>query len=84
MKIDVLNYIEVENLPHEWAIKLEECKQEMKPVKANFIFVHNHISNENCVFIDNTISDTKPEKIIEGITGGIADNYIEVGFWRVK
>ena len=84
MKIETLTYIEVQNLEHEWAVKLDDCKQEMSPVVPNFIFVHNDLTNDNVIFIDNTLSDTKPEKIIEGVTGGIAEGYIEVGFWKIK
>lgn len=84
MKIKTLTYIEVQNLEHEWAVKLDDCKQEMNPVIPNYIFVHNDLTNDNVIFIDNTLSDTKPEKIIEGVTGGIAEGYIEVGFWKIK
>jgi hypothetical protein len=38
MKIETLTYIEVQNLEHEWAVKLEDCKQEMKPVIPNVYF----------------------------------------------
>jgi hypothetical protein len=48
-----------------------------------YIFVHNEL-HPDFIYVDNTLSDTKPEKIIEGVTGGIADNYIEVGFWKIK
>ncbi|UFH46629.1 hypothetical protein LNP27_00960 [Flavobacterium galactosidilyticum] len=83
MKIKTLNYIEVEGLEHEWAVKIDDCKQEMKPIIPMFIFVHNDI-NPDIIYVDNTLSDTKPEKIIEGVTGGIAEGYIEVGFWKIK
>lgn len=84
MKIETLTYIEVEGLEHEWAVKLDYCKQEMKPIIPRYIFVHNDVSNQDIIYIDNTLSDTKPEKIIDGITGGIAEGYIEVGFWKIK
>lgn len=84
MKIETLNYIEVEGLEHEWAVKIDDCKQEMKPIIPQYIFVHNDVSNKDRIYIDNTLSDTKPEKIIEGVTGGIAEGYIEVGFWKIK
>lgn len=84
MKIETLTYIEVEGLEHEWAVKLDNCKHEMKPIIPSYISVHNDISNQYRIYIDNTLTDTKPEKIIEGVTGGIAEGYIEVGFWRIK
>jgi len=84
MKIENLTYIEVENEPHLWAVKLDECKPEMKPIEMKFVFVHNDLSNSDIIFIDNTLTDRKPEKIIDGVTGGISENYIEVGFWKIK
>lgn len=83
MKIETLTYIEVENLEHEWAVKLERCKQEMKPIIPMFIFVHNEI-HPDFIYVDNMLTYTKPEKIIDGVNGGISDNYIEVGFWKIK
>lgn len=83
MKIETLTYIEVQNLEHEWAVKLEDCKQEMKPVIPMYIFVHNDLHSD-IIYVDNTLSDTKPEKIIKGFTGEISDNYIELGFWKIK
>lgn len=83
MKIETLTYIEVENLEHEWAVKLEHCKQEMKPIIPKYIFVHNEI-HPDAIYVDNTLTDTIPEKILDGITGGISDHYKEVGFWRIK
>lgn len=83
MKFETLTYIEVENLEHEWAVKIESCTQEMKPIVPMFIFVHNEISPD-FIYIDNMLTDTKPERIIDGVNGGISDNYIEVGFWRIK
>ena len=82
MKIETLTYIEVENLKNEWAVKIEDCKQEMKPITPKYIFVHNEI-NPNLIYIDNMLTDTIPEKIIDGVNGGISSDYIEVGFWRV-
>ena len=83
MQVEVLNYIEVENLEGYWAVELKECKKEMKPVTPKFIFVHNDLIND-VVFVDNLLTDTFPERIIDGVNGGIATTYIEVGFWRVK
>ena len=83
MKIETLTNIEVQDLEHEWAVKIERCKQEMKPVVPKFIFVHNEI-NPDIIYVDNMLTDTIPERIIDGVNGGIADNYIEVGFWRIK
>lgn len=84
MKIECYHYIEVTGMEHIWAIELDECKPEMKPDVANYIFVHNDIGNNDLIIVDNTISELKPEKIIDGVNGGISDDYIEVGFWRVK
>ena len=83
MKIETLTYIEVENEPHLWAVQLDECKPEMKPITMKYVFVHNDLSSDR-IIIDNTITDRKPEKIIEGVTGGISDDFIEVGFWKIK
>jgi len=84
MKIEVNHYIEVTGVENIWAVELHKCKPEMKPDIPNFIFVHNDISNEGIIYVDNTISELKPEKIIDGVNGGISDDYIEVGFWRIK
>ena len=83
MKIETLTYIEVENLEGQWAVKIDDCKQEMKPIIPKYIFVHNAIKPD-AIYVDNMLTDTIPEKIIEGVTGGIADNFIEVGFWIIK
>lgn len=84
MEISILTYIEVKNLPHTWAVPLNECKKEMGPVAPKFIIVQNDLSNDDLVFVDNTLLEHKPEKIIDGVNGGIADDFIEVGFWRIK
>jgi hypothetical protein len=83
MKIETLTYIEIQNLEHEWAVELQHCKQEMRPIIPMFIYVHNKI-NPNLIFVDNLLTDTKPEKRIDGVNGGISDDYIEVGFWKIK
>lgn len=80
----ILHYIEVENVPHIWAVTFDECKKEMQPIIPKFIMVHNDLSNDDLIFVDNTLLDRKPEKIIDGVNGGIADSFIQVGFWRVK
>lgn len=72
MKIETLTFIEVQNEPNIWAIKLDECKEKMGPVIPKFIFVHNDLSDKDMIYVDHTLSDIKPEKIIEGVTGGIA------------
>lgn len=83
MEIEIYTFIEVENEPHIWAVLLEECKESMSPVKPSFIGVANQIGNDFQV-IENTLSDSKPIKIIDGVNGGISDDYIQVGFWRIK
>ncbi len=82
MEIKTFTYIEVHNLEHEWAVNLEDCKQEMNPIVPKYIFLHNEI-NTDAIYVDNMLTDTIPKKTIEGVTGGIADNYKEVGFWRI-
>lgn len=84
MEIKISTFIEVNDEPHIWAIELNKCKQEMGPVVPEFVFVHNDLSNKDVVFVDNTLTDVEPEKIIEGVTGGISESFIEVGFWRKK
>lgn len=83
MKFKTFTYIEVENLENCWAIILEDCKKEMLPITPSYIFVHNQI-NPNGIYIDHLLTDSKPEKIIDGINGGISKDYKEVGFWRLK
>jgi len=83
MKIETLTYIEVKGLEHEWAVKLDDCNLEMKPIIPMFIFVHNEV-NPDFIYVDNMLTDTKPEKIIDGVNGVTSDNYIEVGFWKIK
>jgi len=83
MKIETGTYIEVRNLKLEWAVTLDHCIPEMKPIIPMFIFVYNQISPD-FVYVENMLTDTIPEKIIDGVNGGISDDYIEVGFWRIK
>jgi len=83
MIIETFTFIEVEKEPSAWAVLLEDCKQSMSPVKPLFITVANSIEKGRQV-IDNTLSDLKPTKTINGVNGVIADSYIEVGFWRLK
>lgn len=56
----------------------------MKPITPKFIFVYNSYRNEKLDYVEHILTDTKPEKIIDGVTGGISDDFKEVGFWRVK
>lgn len=85
MKIDTFTYIEVTNLPNIWAVDLFECEKKMNPVVPKFIFVHNSFDENGIVeSVDHTLTDEIPEKIIDSVTGGIADNFKEVGFWIIK
>jgi len=85
MGIEVQTFIEVTGLEHEWAVKIERCKQEMKPIVPKFILVSNGYNESNYVdYVDQTLMGEKPEKIIDGVNGGIADNYKEVGVWKIK
>ena len=85
MKMQTFTCIEVTGLEHEWAVDIQRCKQEMKPVVPKFILVSNSYDESDYVeHVDQTLTDEKPEKIIDGVNGGIADNYKEVGFWKVK
>lgn len=84
MKIETFTFIEVQNVPNIWAVELYECQKEMNPVIPQFISVHNSYDENELHYVDHVLTDTKPEKIIEGVTGGIAECYIEVGFWRIK
>lgn len=83
MKFKVYTYIEVEGLEHCWAVELDDCKPEMKPIVPKYVFVHNEVGTE-IIHVDNLLCDTKPERIIKGVTGEICDSYIEVGFWKPK
>lgn len=83
MNYETFTYIEVEELEHQWAVKLEDCKQEMKPIILKFIYVHNQIGGD-IIYIENMLTDTLPERIIDGVNGGISNDFIEVGFWRIK
>lgn len=84
MEIENVTFMEVENDPHIWAILLEHCKESMKPVFPLFINVCNQVG-EDILVIDNTLTDTKPTKMIDGVDGCcIADDYIHLGFWRIN
>lgn len=84
MKIEVFTYIEVENMPNAWAVELHECKEIMKPTAVKFAMIHNDLSNEDVIYIDCTLTDTKPEKITDSVNRSVNASFIEVGFWRVK
>jgi hypothetical protein len=85
MKIKTFTCIEIENDPDLWAIDLSKCKKEMKPIIPKYILVSNAYDEMGFIdHIDLTLTDEKPEKIIDGVNGGIADNYKEVGFWIIK
>ena len=85
MKMQTFTCIEVTGLEHEWAVDIERCKQEMKPVVPKFILVSNSYNESQHVeYADHVLMDEKPKKIIDVVNGGIADNYKEVGFWKVK
>lgn len=84
MKIETFTCIEVENVPHIWAVDLHECENHMNPVVPKFIFVYNSYFEKKLHYVEHILTDTKPEKVIEGVTGGISDDYKEVGFWRIK
>lgn len=83
MKFETLTYIEVQNLEHEWAVEIADCKQEMKPVIPMFISVSNEIYIDS-IYISNILTDTIPEKTINDVSEKISDIYVEVGFWRIK
>jgi hypothetical protein len=84
MKLQTHTCIEVENVPGYWAVDLNECKKEMNPLEVKFIAVNNSFLDERLEYIENILGDMQPTKTIDGVNGGIADNYFEVGFWRVK
>lgn len=84
MKIETFTYIEVTNEPNIWAVDIFECEEKMGPIIPKYIFVHNTFDENGVVTcVDHTLTDEKPEKIIQGVTGGIADHFKEVGFWRI-
>lgn len=86
MEIISCNYIEIEESDMFWAIALDECKglkHPAKPVKPLFIEVFNQIG-DSIIVISNTLLSHIPEKIIDGVNGGIADDCAQVGFWRLK
>jgi hypothetical protein len=82
----IQNYtsIEVSNVPNIWAIDIFECKKHMEPVKPYFIFAYNSYHNNKLHYVEHILTDIKPEKIIEGVTGGISDDFKEVGFWHIN
>ena len=85
MKIETFTCIEITNYPDYWAVDLSECKKVMNPVTPNFISVGNCFSENGCVdYVDHILTDDKPEKIIDGVNGGIARNYKQVGFWIIS
>jgi hypothetical protein len=84
MIIEILTFIEVNNIQHEWAVKLSECKYEMNPDVVRYAMLHNDLSNKDIIYVDYTLSYIKPEKIIDGVNGGIAEDFIQVGCWRIK
>ena len=83
MKIETITFIEVEGLPGEWAVNIDRCKNYMKPVVANYIFVHNDSSNKT-IYVENLLTDILPIKTIPELNKNISEDFIEVGFWRVK
>lgn len=85
MKIETFTCIEIMNDPDIWAVDLDECKKEMNPVTPKFILVANCYNENGFVdYVDHTLTDEKPEKIIDGVNGGIANNYKELGFWIIN
>lgn len=84
MIIETYTCIEVENVPNIWAVDLSECREHMKPIKPLFVFVYNSYEGNKFHYVEHILTDTKPEKIIDGVNGGISDDYKEVGFWRIK
>ena len=84
MKTPIYHSIEVQNLPGHWAVEIKDCKEYMKPIKPKFIEVANYMNGSLISYIENTLLSDLPVKIIDGVNGGIAEGYIQVGFWRVK
>jgi hypothetical protein len=85
MKFDTFTYIEVQNLEGYWAVDIDDCKQEMKPIRPKFVLVSNcYYESGDVAYIDHQLTNEKPARIIDGVNGGIADNYKEVGFWKIK
>lgn len=85
MKIETFTCIEVTKELGIWAIDLFECKKEMGPVVPKFVLVANAYDDNNQLnHVDHTLFGEKPEKIIDGVNGGISDFYKEVGFWIIK
>jgi len=85
MKIQTFTCIEVTGLEHEWAVDIERCKEEMKPVVPKFILVYNSYNESEYVdYVENILMDEKPEKTIDGVNGVIAYSFKEVGFWKIK
>ena len=84
MKTSIYHSIEVLNLPGYWAVEFKDCREYMEPVKPKFIEVINSMDGSLINYIENTLLSDLPVKIIDGVNGGIAEGYIQVGFWRVK
>lgn len=84
MKFAVSTFIEVMNEPNIWAVELNECKYKMKPDIVRFATIHNDISKPDIIYVDCTLSYIKPEKIIDGVNGGISDYFVQVGYWKIK
>jgi hypothetical protein len=84
MEIETLTFIEVENEPFVWAVELSECKGRMEPVTPMFISVCNTYNGDKLNYVYHILTDKRPEKTIEDITGSISDDYKEVGFWIIK
>lgn len=83
MKYETFTYIEVENLEHEWAVELNDCKQEMKPVIPMYIYVHNE-NYIDIIYISNTLRESVPKKNKTEVADEISDIFKEVGFWKIK
>ena len=81
MMLEVVTYIEVKNLEHEWAVKIDKCKQEMNPIIPKYVSVNNEIRFD-FIYVDNLLTDIIPEKIIPGVNGQLSNYYFEVGFWK--
>tara|TARA_R110002126_G_scaffold236511_1_gene380106 strand:+ start:107 stop:373 length:267 start_codon:yes stop_codon:yes gene_type:complete len=84
MEIDVYHYVEVNNLKGCWAVELSKVKPYMDPDFPYFINVFNCIAQSGNFVVDNTLCSLKPEKIIDGVNGGLSEDSIYVGFWRIK
>jgi hypothetical protein len=83
MKYETFTYIEVKGLEHEWAVEIDDCKQEMKPIIPMFISVSNEIYAD-LIYVSHILTDSIPEKTTNDVSEKISDIYVEVGFWRIK